>query len=288
MTSHRTLGLLLAGTAFFSVANAAFALDGNDLLAKLNAAYASQGGTLAATNVTVDGDTVTLEGATMTATGANGMAFPIGTVTMTGVEETDDGYSVEKAAFSDVDFSKDGVNVKATDLSISGLTIPNEVKPGELSSMLLYQSFHSGPITVNVGGKDTVSIEAIDGTVDVADDESKMDFDGTIAGIKADLTSVPDPKAQQSIEALGLQSISGEITMKGSWSLADGKLDITEYAFDFDDIGRLDINFGLSGYTLAFIKSLQDAVKASEANPDKAAAQQALGMSMMGMMAQLS
>jgi hypothetical protein len=65
-------------------------------------------------------------------------------------------------------------------------------------------------------------------------------------------------------------------------------MDVTEYAFDFDNIGRLDINLSLSGYTLQFIKSLQEAMKAAEANPDKAAGQQALGMAMMGLMQQLT
>ena len=44
----------------------------------------------------------------------------------------------------------------------------------------------------------------------------------------------------------------------------------------------------ISGYTLEFIKGLQEAQAASAANPDRKAAQQAMGFAMMGMLQQLS
>ena len=63
MTFYRTTRLLLSGVAFLSLAGSAFALDGQDLLKKINAAYTLQGGTLLADGVDVDGTTVTLKNA---------------------------------------------------------------------------------------------------------------------------------------------------------------------------------------------------------------------------------
>ncbi|MFP3802580.1 hypothetical protein, partial [Paraburkholderia sp. SIMBA_027] len=51
---------------------------------------------------------------------------------------------------------------------------------------------------------------------------------------------------------------------------------------------RLNLAFKISGYTPAFMKSLQEAAKASEANPNKEEAQQALGLAMLGLLQQLS
>ena len=287
MKLNRSIGVLLASTTFLCFAGSAFALDGNDVLAKINALYALQGGKVEAASATVEGTNVKLSGVTVGLAGMDGKTFPLGDVTLENVEEGDDGYSIEKIAFADINTTQEGVTIDAKDISVGGVFIPNEPKPGTLDSMMLYENFTSGPVTATAAGKQVFALESIDANLNPAEDQSKYDFDATVSGINVDLTSAPDPKAQEAITALGLQTLTGEITAKGSWTLADGKFEFTEYAFDFANVGRLDINFSLSGYTLDFIKAMQDAVKASEANPDKAAGQQALGMSMMGLAQQL-
>jgi hypothetical protein len=288
MKLNRSLGLLFASTAFASVASYAFALDANDVLAKVNALTAPNGVQLAAEGTSVDGDNVTLNGVTATITTADNKKVPLGDVTLEGVSEDEDGYEVKKVSFADINVMDNGNGISAKDIYVEGLSIPSEPQNGTLSSVMLADSVHVGATTITAENKQVMTLDGVEANYNVADDESKVDFDATISGIKIDTTSAPDPKAQETIQALGLQSIDGDIGMKGSWTLADGKMDITEYSFDFDNIGRLDINFSLSGYTLAFLKSMQDAVKASQSNPDKAAAQAALGMSMMGLMQQLS
>jgi hypothetical protein len=283
----RSLGLMLASTTFISLASSAFALDGNDLVAKLNALSSANGVVVAAASTAVDGDTVTLSGVTVTLTTADNKKIPVGDVKLEGVTESEDGYEVKKASFADINIIDNGNGATAKDIYIEGLSIPSKPEPGTLSSMMLAESFHVGPTTIVSANKQVMSLDEITANYNVADDESKIDFDANVSGIKVDLSSTPDPKAQETIKALGLEALNGEIGMKGGWTLADGKLDITEYSFDFEKVGRLDINVSLSGYTLAFIKNMQDSMKAAEANPDKAAGQQAMGMAMMGLMQQL-
>ncbi|MDB5525491.1 MAG: hypothetical protein JWM58_3254 [Rhizobium sp.] len=288
MKLNRSLGLMLASTAFVSIASAAFALDGNDVLAKMNALTSSSGIVIAAQGTSVDGENVTLTGVTVTLTTADNKKVPVGDVTLEGVTESDDGYEIKKASFADLNVMENGNGVSAADIYVEGISLPSNPEPGTLSSIMLAESIHVGATKIIAENKQVMTIDETTATYTVADDESKIDFDAAVSGIKVDTTSAPDPKAQEAIQALGLQNLNGEITMKGSWTLADGKMDITEYAFDFENIGRLDINFGLSGYTLPFLKSMQDAIKVAEANPDKAAGQQALGMAMMGLMQQLT
>jgi hypothetical protein len=289
MKLNRSLGLMLASTAFISVANAAFALDGNDVLAKMNALITPNGITLAAQGATADGSNVTLTGVTATLTTADNQKVPLGDVTLEGVTEDEEGgYEIEKASFANLNVMENGNGVSAEDIYIEGLSVPGKPEPGTLSSVMLAQSVHVGAVKITADNKEVASISESTANYTVADDESKVDFDASISGIKIDTSSAPDPKAQEAIQALGLQNIAGEVTMKGGWTLADGKMEITEYAFDFENIGRLDINFSLSGYTLQFLKSIQDAGKAAADNPDKAAGQQALGMAMMGLMQQLT
>ena len=61
MTFYRTTRLMLSSAAILSFAGSAFALDGQDLLKKINAAYSQQGGTVTADSVDIDGTTVTLK-----------------------------------------------------------------------------------------------------------------------------------------------------------------------------------------------------------------------------------
>ncbi|MGO7631834.1 hypothetical protein ACC692_37815, partial [Rhizobium ruizarguesonis] len=71
---------------------------GADLLKKLNAAYAVQGGTISADEVDIDGTTATLKNVNVKSAG--GESLEVGEVTLSGVEEDEDGgYYIEEAAF---------------------------------------------------------------------------------------------------------------------------------------------------------------------------------------------
>lgn len=67
MRLKSTRQVLFASAALLTLSAPAFALDGGDVLKKINAAYAAQGGEIAAGSVAVNGDTVTLNGVTFNA-----------------------------------------------------------------------------------------------------------------------------------------------------------------------------------------------------------------------------
>ncbi|MDH6266735.1 hypothetical protein M2360_002131 [Rhizobium sp. SG_E_25_P2] len=293
MNRQRLLGLLLAGASFTALAHNAYALDGQEIVTNFNKLTSASGLTLSVDGSSVDGDTVTLTGATITISAAatqepNDTILPLGDVTLEGVTEEEGDYSIEKASFADINLTEKDGGVTAKDIYAEGFYLPANPEPGSLDSLLIAQSFHIGAIAVTDKGKQVASIDEVTANYTLSDDETKIDLDASVTGIKVDASSAPDPKAQDTVKALGLETISGDITMKADWTLADGKMNLTEYAFDFENIGRLNITFSLSGYTLDFVKNLQEALKAAEENPNKEAGQQALGMSMLGLMQQLS
>ena len=285
-TSHfRTL---LAGAALATLASPAFALDGADLLAKLNATYASSGVTVTSSNVAVDGSTVTLEGAELKATGSEA-PLKLGTVTMEGVEEAEDGgYTIETVSFEDINVTEPDTTVSAKDISVSGVSIPGKVVPGTLDSLMMYESATTGPVSVTAKGKEVFSMSGVEANLSRMDDDAGLEFDATLSDLKADLSTVEDPKTKDALDTLGIHSLEGEVTMSGSWELASGKLAVDEYAFDFKDIGRLNLSLTFSGYTLDFLKNMQEALKTAEANPNKDEANAAMGMAMMGLVQQLT
>jgi len=285
-TSH--FRALLAGAALATLASPAFALDGADLLTKLNATYATSGVSISSSNVTADGSTVTLEGAELKATGTEA-PIKLGTITMDGVEEDGEGgYTVETVSFDDVNVTEQETTVTAQDLSITGVTIPGKIVPGTLESLLMYESASSGPIAVSTKGKEVFSMSGMEANITRMDGDTGLEFDATMSDLKADLTSVEDPKAKETMDKLGIHSLDGKVSMSGSWELASGKLAVDEYAFDFKDIGRLNITLAFSGYTLDFLKNMQEALKTAEANPNKEEANAAMGMAMMGLVQQLT
>lgn len=154
--------------------------------------------------------------------------------------------------------------------------------------MMLYETAHTGPLKVVKDGAELFSVLESNVNLTLREDESGFDFDGAFKSMKADLSKAEDPQSKDAIEKLALQHIQGDITMKGAWELAPGTIDISEFAFDFTNIGKLNLGFKISGYTMPFVKSLQDAMKQSEANPNKEESQQALGLAMLGLMQQLS
>lgn len=288
MNFYRTTRLMLSSAAILSVAGSAFALDGTDLLKKINAAYISQGGALSSDGIDIDDDTVTLKNATFLPTGATS-SVPIGNIVLSGVEAEDDGgYSIEKAAFPDISSTQDGVTVAVSDLSLGGITVPADPKAEGLDGIMMYETGHIGPVTIKKDGLEVLSIKEVTANLKPRDDDSGFDFTSNVDTLKADLSKTNDPSSQATIDKLGLQHVEGNVTMKGSWDIEPGNVKVDDIGIDFKDVGRLDLSFGISGYTMAFMKSLQDAIKTAEANPDKQAAQQATGLAMLGLMQQLT
>ncbi|MET0747662.1 MAG: hypothetical protein ABWY49_05685, partial [Rhizobium sp.] len=288
MSFYRTTRLMLSSAAMLSLASSAFALDGVDLLKKMNASYALQGGVLAADGIDVDDSTVTLKGASFKPL-SGGQGVPLGKVTMTDVVEEDDGgYTIDKIAFPDISVTNEGVTFTAGDMALGGVTVPADANTDGIDGLLLYSTAHSGPITVSKDGKEVASVKGIDFTLTPTHDDSGFAFTGDITAIKADLSDVKDPAAQDTINKLQLQHIDGALTMKGSWEIKPGTINLEDFGLDLVNVGRLDLSLGISGYTMEFMKSLQAAAKAAEANPDKQAAQQATGLAMMGLLQQLT
>ncbi|NUL16559.1 hypothetical protein HUN27_06920 [Agrobacterium tumefaciens] len=288
MRLKSTRQVLFASAALLTLSAPAFALDGGDVLKKINAAYAAQGGEIAAGSVAVNGSTVTLNSVTFNAAADPAKKIPVGNITLEGVEENNGGYKIKNARFDNIDYKQDKVEIKASDIYMSGLVIPGDATTGTVDALMFYDEAHSGPISVSVDGKPAFSLEESSATMSVSDDKNSIGFELDASGFKADLSEATDPATKDAIEKLNLQALSGNMTMSGSWEVASGTVDVEEYAIDLDNVGRLNMSFGFSGYTLDFIKSMQETVKAQAANPNKEQADQAASLAMLGLMQQLS
>jgi hypothetical protein len=280
--------LFAAGTALFAFTTPALALDGNDLVKKLNTALNFQDGMgIVAGSITVDGSDVTLADSRFE-TGNGQGSMPLGTIELEGVEEDAGAYTIETVTFDDINIKDEKFAATASDLSISDMRIPASADGDTTDAVIFYGEASVGAIEIAIDGKSVASIGSAKMISETADDKKSLTFDAKIADIKGDLSMIEDAQTRQTIDELGINEINGNISMVGSWDLTSGKLATEEYAFDFANIGRLNMAFSLSGYTLDFMRAVQEAAKKAQENANDEQAQQAAGLAMLGLVQQLS
>jgi len=270
-----------------ALAAPALALDADDFATKV-AAVASQGGAkMSFASIEPDGDTVVLKAARFEAPGDK--PVEIGDITFEGVEDENDGsYYVEQTLFSDIDVNEDGVRVTIVDLELSGLTIPAAPVYDTIDNIMFYEGFSTGKIRVQKDRKEVFSMSGVTLEVDRADDDTSVSMVMDGSDIAIDLSQIEDPKAKEALTELGYTTLTGDFKLDGVWEVEPGTFSLREYSLSLDDIGQLAMSLQISGYTLEFIKAMQQAQAAAAANPDPEAAQQAMGFAMLGMLQQLS
>ncbi|MGE8103520.1 hypothetical protein ACQKP1_07475 [Allorhizobium sp. NPDC080224] len=290
MTLYRSTRLLLASAALTAFTGPAFALDGQDLLKKINAAFATGGSNITAENVEVDGSNVVLKGLKLGVEGATAeKPLMLEELTLEGVTEEEGGaYFIERVEFPEVNVTEEKSSFKVQDLYLAGVYVPGDANAEGIDSLMFYEEAHSGPVDVTVDGKSVFSMAEAVGTMGLSDDESTITFEGNVTGVKADLSTVEDPQAKAQIEALGLTTLDGSMNMSGSWEVESGTIDIEDYSIDFANVGKLSLAFSMSGYTLDLVKQMQEQARMMQAQPQNEQAQQAAGLAMLGLVQQLS
>ncbi len=290
MTLYRSTRLLLASAALCALAGPAFALDGQDLLKKINAAFATGGTAITADSVEVSGADVVLKGVKLGVQGETPeKPLALAELTLQGVTEEEGGaYFIERVEFPEVNVTEEKSSFKVRDVYLAGVYVPGDANAAGIDSLMFYEEAHSGAIDVTIDGKSVFSMTEAVGTMGLSEDETTITFEGTVTGVKADLSTVEDPKAKESIQALGLTTLDGNMSMSGSWEVESGTIDVEDYAIDFANVGKLSLAFSMSGYTLDLVKQMQEQARLMQAQPQNEQAQQAAGLAMLGLVQQLS
>jgi hypothetical protein len=287
MTIQRSTLKTLAFSTFLLTLplNAAFAQD-TAVADRLKAALAVQGVDITWTGVTGDNSSMVLQGVSVKPA-AEKEALPIGDVKLEGVTEANGGFDIATISTSAFEHSKDGVTLNLTPFVIHDANIPAEGATGPLGSMMIYKSAELENLTVKVADKTAFSVDGVAVQITPPADGKAMEFSATTEKFNADLTLVDDAKSKEAINALGYQNISGNIEIGGTWQPSDGKMDLSKYDISVENAGTLGMTFGLGGYTVDFVKSMQEMQKKMAAQPE-GADNSAQGMALLGLLQQLS
>jgi hypothetical protein len=265
--------------------NTAFAQDVTAVAERIKAAAAAQGTVLEWTGVTGDASSMVLEGVSARAANMDDK-LEIGNITLSGVVEQNGGYSVATTTTSPFSKTSEGITFDVSPIVIRGWNIPAEDSDDPLTTLSLWDSAEVADITVKAADKTVFSMTGISSTVTRPAD-GKMDFTGGIASFSGDLSGVVDPQTKAILDAFGYQTINGSYDAEGTWNLADGRMAITQNAFTVENAGKLGFTVDVGGYTLDFIKSMQEIQKKIADQPE-GEANSAAQMEMLGLMQQLS
>lgn len=260
------------------------AADAQALADALKRQFDKNGTTLMIGSAAADGDDVILTGVSVKPGEAD--AAEIGDIRLQDVSETDTGFRIGTIAAPEFSISNDGKTLDFGGAAITGLQVPkeNETDPVRQISVLM-EGATMGPLRVSEGDATVFKMDGIVYTASAYEPGQPLITDMAIKGMEADMTKLPDEKSRAVMQALGYTTLSGGMTMKGSWNPVDGRMEITEWMLDVTDAAALNITMDIGGFTTAFIQQMQDIAAKQESGEMN---EQAMGFAMMGLMQQLS
>ncbi len=264
----------------------AFAQDAAAVAERLKASLAAQDVDIDWAGVTGDASSMVLEGVTIKPAGQkDGLA--VGNVTLENVSEANGGYVAATVTTEAYRRQEKDAEISISPIVFHDLTIPAPDSTQPFGPLLLYKSAEIDNVTLKVGDKTAFAMDDMRADITPPADGAAMEFSGGARKFNADLTLVKDPKSKDVINALGYSTISGNFEMAGSWQPSDGKLELSKYDITVDDAGTFGIAFSLGGYTMDFIKSVQQMQKNMAEQPE-GADKSAQSMAMLGLMQQLT
>ena len=266
--------------------NSAVAQEASAVAERIKASAAAQGTFLEWTGVTGDASSMVMEGVTVKAANMDDR-LAIGNVTLSGIVEQDGGYRVETTTTSPISATSEGVTFDMSPMLIRGWNIPAENPADPLDTLSLWDSAEIASMTFKMADKTVFSIAGVSSTVTRPADGKPMDFTGGISSFTGDLSVITDPQTKAVVDAFGYQTINGSYKTEGTWNLADGRLNITQNDITVENAGKFGFKFDFGGYTLDFIKQMQEIQKKMAAQPAGETGSPA-DMEMLGLMQQLS
>lgn len=212
-----------------------------------------------------------------------GTTVPIGDIELTGIEEIEGGYRVERVLLPRYEFSDDAFSVEIDTIAMDGVVMPDEGSD-LFYGFLLYERVEMGSLILEMGGQGVFSMDDMWAEIDLAE-SGPMAFSGAAESFTLDLRAIEDQQQRAVLEELGYEQFSGNVTMAGSWNGEDGRT-IFEQDFVVDNVGTLGLDMDIGGYTPELVYALLEIQREMSANPE--GDHEAQGMAMLGLMQQMT
>lgn len=212
---------------------------------------------------TLSNDAFTLHDITLIREGVED-PIKIKSITLKGVVELNgDGLSAENISMTGLSWDGRGergeeVVVSVSDGSMDGFYLPDAADTDAPVFIFDQYSAQINNISVLVDGNKVLELPAI--ISEFASVNSGKTFDGYLkmAGMKFFPENMKNnQKFMQQMNALGYEDIQLDINIVANWDLDSGVMALTKYEFDVLNMGALDIQVSLGGYTEEFTKKMR-------------------------------
>ncbi len=258
----------------------------DDVAARLKSTFSEQGVEIDWSGVSGDTSSMLLQGVKFKPAGVE-QPMDIGDVTLKGISEANGDYRIATVSTNAYSRNEGELAFEMSPFVMRDVVLFADGTNSPFGGMLYYRAANLDDLAVKSAGKTAFSASGIAIEMSEFDGGKPVSMTATVPAFTSDLTLVEDPRYKDAINALGYQNIKGSIQMDGSWNPGDGKMDITKYDIKVDDAGTFGMTFSIGGYTVEFIKSVQELQKQMAAMPEDAD-NSAQGMAMLGLMQQLS
>ncbi|MCB1430611.1 MAG: hypothetical protein KDJ66_16045 [Nitratireductor sp.] len=272
----------------------AFAIDGATLVAGLKAQAAISGASLEVGTIEETGpDSFRLLDLEIA---GNGMAKPlqVKSVEANGVREIS-GKSIMIDSLKFGGISLDGKTEKGDEffMTVDGgegtnLYFPD---PNDLDAPLLPSetvSYRIGRMSMNISGAEVMTISGMKAITEKAVDGNEFSTEMSVSEMTIDLSQLKDTKAKAQMQALGLEKLSTEIRLVGSFNLDTGRMELSEYSFDTANVGKLGMTVAIDGYDMALLRKVRETtLEANKAGKNDPEAQKAAAAKLMSILSEL-
>ena len=261
MTTRTARLMLLSGVASAAMMGHASALEAQAFVDRVEEVYRTIGYDFSFGPATLNGDTVTVDGVTVAFTEMDDDHEPIEfnpQIVFSGITEEADGrYFVRSVTIPDIDediVAEPPGHITLADIEVSNVYLP----AGEIDArakLQLMGSFTTGALTLSRDGVPALSYDSLDisSTFEPAQGPEMNSLTSSIAisGIEGNFAAFRDDaeEAQAWVQAIDFDNFNGDITEHLTWSMTDGRLNMDEFRFAFDEQGTLDISMEATGVT---------------------------------------
>lgn len=268
MPTSRLTQLLLAGSFLAASGAPAFALDTDDLMAKLKAVTEKQSHMTFTYDSVEEGSdgSVTISGMEFSPLPGAGEEMdefkqktPI-TLELQDVQENADGsYLIGKSMASEMSFIMEDAEIAIASITETNIHVPAGADLAVLSGWGYGENTEVKDITVTFDGNKLLTIDDASAKQHFNDARTQADYLADVTGISLDLSQVDDlePEARATLEELDLLQTTSTFTIGGSWDLESGNLDVTTYSLATENVGTLDFGMQVTGVTLETLETLQ-------------------------------
>ena len=260
--------ILLAGTFLIAASAPAFALDSDDFIAKVKAAYDDAGITFTHGDIQTKGDSALVIKDVVFSPSAEisdelegfEQKQPV-EVSFSDIQENEDGsYVVGELLLKDATFMAEDLAWTIGSYEEHNLHIPATPDMSNPSGWLYGENSQVEDVTLDYKGETILSMPSAEGMQTFDAETQTAGFTAKTGDISLDLTNVDDldPDFRNYLETLDLLKSTSTFDLAGTWNIVSGDLDVSSYNLSVEDVGTLKVSFGITGFTLDMLNTLDE------------------------------